>query len=61
MCPIRMEPFLKLNVIIDRLDWVIGGDGNDVVWAGVTPCLHPLVSCQHLGGVGIVSLLVFGS
>jgi hypothetical protein len=56
-----MEPLLKLNVIIDRLDWVIGGGGDDVVWAGVTPCLHPLVSRQPLCGVGIVSQSVFGS
>jgi hypothetical protein len=56
-----MEPLLKLNVIIDRLDWVIGGGGDDVVWAGVTPCLRPLVSRQPLCGVGIVSQSVFGS
>jgi hypothetical protein len=56
-----MEPLLKLNVIIEQLDWVIGGCVDDVVWAGVTPCLHPLVSCKPLCGVGIVSQLVFGS
>jgi hypothetical protein len=56
-----MEPLLKLNVIIDRLDWVIGGGGDDVVWAGITPCLRPLVSHQPLCGVGIVSQSVFGS
>jgi hypothetical protein len=56
-----MEPLLKLNVIIDRLDWVISGAKDDVVWAGITPCLHPLVSRQPLCGVGIVSQSVFGS
>jgi hypothetical protein len=61
MCPIRMEPLLNLNVIIDWLDWVIGVGGDDIVWVGVTPCLLPLVSCQRLCGVGIISQLVFGS
>ena len=56
-----MEPLLKLNVIIDWLEWVIGGGGDDVMWDGVTPCFRPLVSCQPLCGVGIVSQSVFGS
>ena len=56
-----MEPLLKLNVIIDRLDWVIGGGGDDFLWAGFTPYLRPLVSHQPLCGVGIVSQSVFDS
>jgi hypothetical protein len=56
-----MEPLLKLNVIIDRLDWVISGVGDGVVWAGITPYLHPLMSRQPLCGVGIVSQSVFDS
>jgi hypothetical protein len=52
---VRMEPLLKLNVIIDQLDWVIGGGRDDVVWARITPYIHPLVSHQPLCGVGIVS------
>jgi hypothetical protein len=60
-CVVRMEPLLKLNVIIDWLDWVISGGRDDVMWASVTHCLRPLVSHQPLCGVGIVSQSVFGS
>ena len=56
-----MEPLLNLNVIIDRLDWVIGGGGDDLMWTSVTSCIHHLVSRQPLCGVGIVSQSVFGS
>jgi len=46
MCPVRMEPMLSYNVIMDWLAWMIGGVGDDVVWAGITPCLCPLMSRQ---------------